>query len=173
MSEKNPSVKVLNFLQTEVSSVVNHADPEESLIFRNLLGHLLAPPASLSSVTPAIRNPDERKSSDLETRSHASDDVWTNTLDEDQLMAATASAPTSPPTETPPIEPPPQKHILSADALRSIPDPLEISSDAGGENLSGERYQQRMDIFDSLLLFVGDQWKAPNGNLVDMVDWDG
>lgn len=173
MSETNPPVKVLNFLQTEVSSVVNHGDPNESAIFRNLLGHLLTPPSSSSSATSSEhRKADNRKSSDSPGHSNASDDEWTNTLDEDELMAATTSSTTPPFTGPHPILSPLNKYTLSAAALCSVPDALEFNGDVGGggEDLSGERYRQRTEIFDSLLLFVGDQWKSPSGNLVDMID---
>jgi muskelin len=178
MSETSNPVKALNFLQTEVSSVVDHGNPEETSIFRNLLSHLLTPPLSSSSVAlfPTVeRRLHKRKSSESQTPSSTSDDDWTNVLNEGEIVDDPAALTVPAFTEPYSAVVPTPKNILSADALRSASDPLESSGDADGveEILSGERYQQRMEIFDSLLLFVGEQWKAPNGDLVDMVDWDG
>jgi muskelin len=75
MALKDPPVKALNFLQTEVSSVVDHEDPEETAAFRALLAHLLTP----SSSTPVT----ELKQRKRRTESPG----WTNRLDEDEPMA--------------------------------------------------------------------------------------
>ena len=42
MCEEQPAVKALRYLQTEVSEVVDHTDPEETSVFRSLLAHLLS-----------------------------------------------------------------------------------------------------------------------------------
>ena len=45
MCEEVPPIRALNFLQNEVSSVVDHRSAEETEMFRSLLTHLLTPPA--------------------------------------------------------------------------------------------------------------------------------
>ena len=49
MCEDGPPVKALNFLQTQVSSVVDHSNAKETETFRALLTHLLAPPSLSAS----------------------------------------------------------------------------------------------------------------------------
>jgi muskelin len=46
MCGEGSPVKALQFLQTQVSSVVDHGDAEEAETFRSLLTHLLAAPSS-------------------------------------------------------------------------------------------------------------------------------
>lgn len=48
MCEDAPPIKALTFLQTKVSSVVDHGDAEETATFRSLLSHLLAVPSGPS-----------------------------------------------------------------------------------------------------------------------------
>lgn len=56
MCEDVPALKALNFLQTEVSSVVDHSDAKEAEVFRSLLTHLLAP-GETADATPSPTNP--------------------------------------------------------------------------------------------------------------------
>lgn len=55
MCEQDSPVKALQFLQKEVSSVVDHSSPAEAETFRSLLTHLLAPPAQTLSVPARLK----------------------------------------------------------------------------------------------------------------------
>ena len=48
MCEEVPPIRALNFLQNEVSSVVDHRSADETELFRSLLTHLLAPPVPVT-----------------------------------------------------------------------------------------------------------------------------
>jgi hypothetical protein len=168
MCEEASPVKALNFLQTEVSSVVDHNDPQETEIFRSLLSHLLAPP-------PAT-DPSEALRSDVHfptpprkrTRPNTPDESWTNRLDEDEVMgdpATSVSADAIAPKTRNPVR------VISSQALRGMEDAEErMSRNDGGRPLPALRYEQRTRIFECLLEFVGEDSKQPSGNLVNMVD---
>ena len=51
MCEEVPPIRALNFLQNEISSVVDHRSAEETEMFRSLLTHLLAPPSPVPMPT--------------------------------------------------------------------------------------------------------------------------
>ncbi|KAF8134289.1 Muskelin N-terminus-domain-containing protein [Boletus edulis] len=131
MCEEQPAVKALRYLQTDVSDVVDHTDPEETSVFRSLLAHLLSPSAMLSKsvggVEASVPGPgssesksmdvDEREEPEREppkkrSRSNTPDDseVWTDVIDgEDEDVLAASHAPTCESTHTyTPTRPPTQ-----------------------------------------------------------------
>ncbi|KAH7910095.1 Muskelin N-terminus-domain-containing protein, partial [Hygrophoropsis aurantiaca] len=193
MCESQPyaPVQALRFLQTEVSAVVNHDDPEEAGVFRSLLEHLLSPapppPADTYSPLPLIqydngdgngddaggREPPKKRS---RSNSPEGEGAWTSSLegvdDADEVMALTLPA----------AEHSGRKRthaVLSMD-----PDPLELELEAAyhgqesgkgkaagtGREVSAERFQQRTEVFEGLLAFVAECSKEPRGSLLDMVD---
>jgi len=52
MCDEQPAVRALSFLQTEVSSVVDHGSADEAALFRSLLTHLLNPTTRSHPITP-------------------------------------------------------------------------------------------------------------------------
>jgi len=179
MCEDSAPLKALQFLQTEVSSVVDHKNAKETEVFRSLLMHLLSlpPPPSPTTTTEAtepppemVRTPsDSSESTGSEStatslregstrprkRSRGSGNWgWTNELGlEDEGEAGS-----------------PDVGVRSSvQALRGVPDPIEGPA---GEELSAERYAQRMEVFEGLLEFVGDGEgeKQPSESLLDLVE---
>jgi hypothetical protein len=47
------------------------------------------------------------------------------------------------------------------------PEDGEVGDEAS--SLSAERFQQRTEVFESLVVFVGENAKQPSGNLLDMM----
>ena len=96
MCEEQPAVRALSFLQTEVSSVVDHSSTEEATLFRSLLTHLLNPTIRSRPITPGNgvrrqghgQNHQHQEGSRKRSRS---EDDWTNRLsgesDEDVDMS--------------------------------------------------------------------------------------
>ncbi|PIL35929.1 hypothetical protein GSI_01589 [Ganoderma sinense ZZ0214-1] len=157
MCEDGPPIKALTFLQTRVSSVVNHEDPDEAKVFRALLSaHLLsAPPRPLpfsgsgsGTSTPTATRP------------------GTNTI-----PAALPSGRED--------SPPPRKRSRPSSPM---PDPdaedsvIRLDNDPGeegGNPPSPERYRQRTAMFEKLLGFINEDAKQPDMNLMDMLSTDG
>ena len=170
MCEEQPAVKALRYLQTEVSDVVDHTNPEETSVFRSLLAHLLVPSALLSVGEPSIPSKDvvEREEPPKKrSRPNTPDEVWTNVIDgEDddgqQLVSHT-------PPETIPRCSTPGKR--SRTVLQMDEDPVETRMrEQGRKSVSAERFSQRTEMFESLLAFVGEEVKQPKGSLLDLVD---
>ena len=182
MCEEVPPIKALNFLQNEVSSVVDHRSAEETEMFRSLLTHLLASPhkqgkmstpshhnrhslshssdSSISTTTTALEHEDSRESSNRPRKRSRSDpdegsegEVWTSEIAEDYSQGISDG---------------------SSTRLRDMVDPLEAMI-RGGEDctgmpqLTGARYSQRTEVFEYLLKFIGDSEKQPSDNLLDFV----
>jgi hypothetical protein len=166
MCEEVPAVKALSFLQNEVSTTVDHNNPEETSIFRSLLSHLLVPS---KPSTPAI----SRRSSDPDTtgadsesedsgappkkrsRQSTPEEAWTSKLDEGELMMERAW---------------PDYSLRSNRAIVSMKeDAEELGLRDSANPLSAERFQQRTEVFESLLKFVGEDAKQPSSNLLDMI----
>jgi hypothetical protein len=166
MCEEVPAVKALNFLQNDVSTTVDHNSLEETSTFRSLLSHLLIPskpptPAvSRRASDPGITGADsESEESDeppkKRSRQSTPEEAWTSRLDEEDIIAACAS---------------PSPSVQSSHAIVSMKeDPEEKSVRDSASPLSAEHFQQRTEVFESLLQFVGEDAKQPSGNLLDMV----
>jgi muskelin len=167
MCEEGPAVKALNFLQNDVSMTVDHNDPEETSVFRSLLSHLLVPS---KPPTPAIsRRPSDLGTAEAESESDDSDappkkrsrqstpeEAWTSKLGEDDVTAESTSS----------------GHSLHSDrAIVSTKEKNPEDGEVGDEasSLSAERFQQRTEVFESLVVFVGENAKQPSGNLLDMM----
>lgn len=87
MCEEQPAVRALSFLQTEVSSAVDHSSTDEAALFRSLLTHLLNPTIRSRPITPGSgarrqghghgQNHQHQEGSRKRSRS---EDDWTNRL---------------------------------------------------------------------------------------------
>ncbi|PPR03546.1 hypothetical protein CVT24_007035 [Panaeolus cyanescens] len=192
MCEESPPFTALSFLKKDVSEVVDHKNPKESELFRALMKHLLSNPdagltksaigtpitprspargsTSLSS-SPSM-SPSREDARELSSRprkrpkpERQESGVWTNEFEEE--MPAFPVIPTHD----------------GVQHLRDVVDPLEAvirgkspgvggGSDGGDvvPHLSGERYGQRTEVFESLLKFVMDGEKQPSESLLDLVD---
>lgn len=188
MCEEMPPIKALNFLQTEISAVVDHTDAQEAEAFRSLLTYLLTPSSSTSAAStkePAKEEEHDdlppRKRSRSDPPDHDSDPdhergdqegVWTDKLGDEDEDEHTHSH---------------SMRAVSAFSLQGIEDPLERvfrrernrgSEDAGeqesssGGGLSGARFSQRNEVFESMLQFVAESEKQPEGRLLDIIDVD-
>lgn len=144
-------MKALAYLQTEVSSVVDHADPEDSRIFRSLLSHLLSPSTAPSEAALT------RKRS-REDDSPAKPSV---TLDEDDPMAPPASPVRSPSTST----------SASRSVISLEPDPEETNIGIAAP-VSPARFKQRTEVFEQLMVFVNADAKQPDKDLARLINVD-
>lgn len=164
MCEDGAPIKALTFLQTRVSSVVNHEDAEEARTFRALLSaHLLAAPAR-----PPVASSSSRPASSLG-------------FGAGPVAGASASAHAD--------SPPPRKRSrpsspasgggsgidagaeVGAAVIRYDEDPLEAADGASAP--SPERYRQRTEMFERLLGFVNAEAKQPEESLMEMWSGDG
>ncbi|KAI0335160.1 hypothetical protein GY45DRAFT_1317686 [Cubamyces sp. BRFM 1775] len=147
MCEDGPPIKALTFLQTKVSAVVNHDDPQEAQAFRSLLS------AHLLSAFP--------RSAPGET-------------------ASSSSRPTSVagPSTAREDSPPPRKRSRSSSPARTSDDASIIRwerdpCEAEGTAPSPERFRQRTEMFERLMVFINEDAKQPDKDLLDVLSNDG
>lgn len=175
MCEDGPDVTALAYLQTDVASVVDHANAEEAATFRSLLIHLLARPSRPISKTPrpvpSEIAPSAGPSSSPQgeqlprnlkrTRSESESEHSRTEREGDHTVIAAQDVSMA---EVCDFE----------DGTRSVvrmDEDLEESSRSGASvPPSGERYKQRTQVFERLLLFVNDDEKQPQKDLLDLVD---
>ncbi|KAK0240471.1 Muskelin N-terminus-domain-containing protein [Armillaria nabsnona] len=145
MSETVSQVKALAFLQTDVSSVVDHNDPTETELFRSLLTHLLTPqpPALVAQKYPSEHEDSPPRKRSRPNTPEDDTEVWTNEVA---------------------IKSPMERLSISGDLLRRAAEPE-------GE-VDAERFKQRTEVFEELLGYVSSDAKQPDGSLLDMVDAD-
>jgi hypothetical protein len=190
MCEEVAPIRALNFLQNEVSNVVDHKSPEETEMFRSLLTHLLAP----APVPP----PSTEKMASMSTSSHhrhsfssdSSKSTTTTTSLEHEDSRESSSRPKK--RSRSDLDEGSEgdvwtNEIAEDDAqgfsnggsmqrLRDMVDPLEVmirEEDDGGPEpqsyLTGARYSQRTEVFEQLLKFITDGEKQPSDSLLDLV----
>lgn len=194
MCEEMEPVPALQFLQNEVSNVVDHDNHEESEAFRSLLQYLLSPstnptlppsapmkPPRSSSEDPSClaegSGPKSRRSSDSDSSGE-----WTNRLPGEESVD---EEDTEGQSEDDTVEGRGEGEDGRASfdfekrgvavMLRGIVDPLEFRANAGPEvnakalKLTSERYRQRTEVFSSILEFISKEHKEPDGDLLHMV----
>ena len=191
MCEEMPPVKALNFLQTEVSAVVDHSDAEEAEAFRSLLTYLLTPSRSVARTKePASEEEHDesppRKRSRSNTPDHNNDHydhnndpdrldnegTWTDKLgdeDEDEHVHSHSMRGVGI-SELKGIEDP-MERIVRRERNREGEDRAERGNDSDGK-LSGARFSQRNEVFEGMLEFVAQSEKQPEGSLLDIIDGD-
>ncbi|KAH9858497.1 Muskelin N-terminus-domain-containing protein [Lenzites betulinus] len=144
MCEDGPPIKALTFLQTRVSEVVNHEDPEEAKDFRSLLSaHLLSAFPRAIDVVPTAE-PDTAM------------EVSTDTERMDSLPQSKPLCSSSSERGLKPI-------------IRWEEDPVEESD---GTAPAPDRFRQRTEMFERLMTFINEDAKQPEQNLVDMLSED-
>lgn len=140
MCETETSLTALQYLQSEVSSVVNHHSEKESAAFQKLLTFLLSRP--MSPIAPS-----RPQSLPHPTDHHkAVEDAADVDMSEDAATAADSKA-----------------FPLSGAMARA-----SLGGEADGTR-SDELYNQRLKCFDSILEFVDPKAKQPKTDLVDLV----
>jgi len=198
MCEEQPAVRALSFLQTEVSSVVDHSSMNEAALFRSLLTHLLNPTTRSRPITPGSggrgRRNEHGQSRQLQEGSRKrsrSEDDWTNRLsgesDEDvDMNNGTSASPTGitvltmgdDPLEhsirTPPgSAPTPPNTSADLNDPHSASEPVSVStatSTVQPSPPSPTRFKQRVEVFEALLEFINENAKEPSGNLLDCIN---
>ncbi|THH29268.1 hypothetical protein EUX98_g4922 [Antrodiella citrinella] len=158
MCEDTPPVTALAYLQTEVSSVVDHSDSEEARVFRSLLSHLLTPaPKLMPGLTPL-----EHSNSATQKRKRSPEEVMI--VDEDEVM------------EEEPEDATDRDNGMDAEPIHPVVsfqrDATEELSDVDHPYPSPERYKQRTEVFEQLMKFINEDARQPEQNLWDMIDVD-
>lgn len=163
MCEDVPPVKALTFLQTQVSSVVDHSNSQEQEVFRSLLTHLLAlppklPPTQSTSATPSgsTRRSEFDAARDAEKRLSQSiglheDEEMKDSTDNRACVETTAAAVES--------------------QIRPEEEPQEVAAPVSADP-STARFKQRTQVFEKLLTFVNEDAKQPDKNLLDLINTD-
>jgi len=195
MCEEVPPIRALNFLQNEVSSVVDHRSAEETELFRSLLTHLLAPPVPVPTHTTMSVSTSSRHERPPSHHSHHSSDSSNSTITtalEHEDSRESSSRPKkrsrSDPDEGSEGEIWTSEIVDysegfdnggSSQRLRDVVDPQESmvrgEDDRGGggapgvPELTGARYSQRTEVFEYLLKFIADNEKQPSNSLLDLV----
>ncbi|KAG7098462.1 hypothetical protein E1B28_000408 [Marasmius oreades] len=154
MCEESPAVRALAFLQNEVSSVVNHHDPEEAESFRTLLTHLLSSHSMPGS--PPLHEVPERSGETLPPRKRTRPNTPEQSpvrLSRTEAGGATTGTSSSRSAG---------KNV--AERMLETKDPLEPATDASSE----QRFQQRNEVFEKILHFIDQDEKQPTSNLLDL-----
>ena len=198
MCEEVPPIRALNFLQNEVSSVVDHRSAEETEMFRSLLTHLLAPPVPMPTHTKekmTFMSTSYRH--DCHSPSHTSDSSNSTTTialeheDSRESSSRPKKRSRSDPDEGSESEVWTSEiadysegfghgsSSSSSQRLRDMVDPQEAiirgedgrggGSASGVPRLTGARYSQRTEVFEYLLKFIADNEKQPADSLLDLV----
>jgi hypothetical protein len=177
MCEEQPPLKALRYLQTDVSEVVDHNNPEETSIFRSLLAHLLAPATPLVIDDPSVTSRDviePHEPPKKRSRPNTPDEAWTDVIDGDddgELSPVNPSAGYAPSSPLPPFNTLVGTQKRNRSILQMDEDAEEATfRDGGTKPLSAERFRQRTEVFEGLLVFVGEDAKQPEGSLLDLVD---
>ena len=193
MCEEVPPIRALNFLQNEVSSVVDHRSAEETEMFRSLLTHLLAPVPVPTHATEKLVSQSTSSHHDRHSPSYSSDSSSSTTTTalehEDSRESSSRPKKRSRPDPdegsegdiwTSEIADCSQgfSNGSSTQRLQDMVDPLEAmirgEGDRGGapgmSQLTGARYSQRTEVFEYLLKFIADSEKQPSHSLLDLVE---
>ena len=185
MCEEAPPVKALNFLQNEVSGMVDHKNTEETEIFRSLLTHLLAPapvpPLTTEKMAFASKSSHHHRHSPSDS-SNSSNSTTTTSLEHEDSREGSSR-----PRKRSRADPEGSEgdvwtneiaeddsQGLGSTRLQDMVDPLEaiIRGGDGGDSarpLTGARYSQRTEVFEHLLKFIADGEKQPSDSLLDLV----
>jgi len=160
MCEDATPVTALAYLQTEVSSVVDHLDSEETRVFRSLLSHLLTPPPK------AIPGPTTPVYPDLATQKRKRSSAETTAFDEDEWMDEASETTSDSDTH--------KQAELPGPVISFQRDDAEEAFVGAGDHPSPspERYKQRTEVFEKLMKFVNEEARQPEQNLWDMIDVD-
>ncbi|THH02259.1 hypothetical protein EW026_g555 [Hermanssonia centrifuga] len=159
-----PPLKALAYLQTDVSSVVDHSDAEETRVFRSLLSHLLIPSAVTISApaTPPVVKPYQGGSPMKTTPDKELEEDEAMTDSDTGVLASKSGG-------------------EAIDATRDLERPLVISMDRdpeekdinGGIPSSAEQFKQREKLFEMLMEYINEDAKQPDRDLMRLINVDG
>lgn len=189
--EANP-VAALNFLQKEVANVVDHQNLQEEEQFRGLLSYLLSPLSrldpqhplkpTLSHMSSSLESHSTSRSSSLEHEDTREGSSRPRKRSRSERDTEARSSTTSSGEESGiwtnefPVE---ELHANGVDSdsgirfLCDTNDPLETGfRGEHADSLSGPRYNQRTEVFESLLKFVNDSEKQPDLSLLVFAEND-
>ena len=191
MCEEQPAVRALSFLQTEVSSVVDHSSMDEAALFRSLLTHLLNPtprPCPITANTGRGRRHEHgqiHQHQEGSRKRSRSEDDWTNRLsgesDEDVDMSNGTLGPltgiTTLSMEEDPLErdvrTPPSESCAEFNDPCSPSEPVVVSTATSMNEFPPPcptRFKQRVEVFEALLEFINENAKEPSGDLLDCIN---
>jgi muskelin len=139
-----PSLSALLYLQTSLSSITDHSDESEATAFRSCMSYLLAvPPRQQYTVADRGERMDEDDPAD-ESNADAG-------VERDEASAERGK-----------------------DGMVSVQDltPRWPVKEAGGA-VDQRTYEQRTQVFESLLRFFAPADQQPGEDLVDIVRWEG
>jgi len=163
MCDEVVPVKSLTFLQNEVANVVDHNNDAEEDSFRSLLTHLLQPSLPMVDPDHSRFQPSSSRSTIASPASTPSEHElgWTNELpaDEDTVMADALVV------DSTNLD---FNGTMVGEAAAIMDDPHELRI-REGRRLSSMRFNQRTDVFESLLSFISPEAKQPGGSLLDML----
>lgn len=174
-----PPIKALNYLQTEVSSVVDHSNAEETSVFRSLLGYLLVPSESSGFKKPPTRDDVPSRleipaglatgeSSPMKIVSPENEPEGESIMfvAKDEEMGEFVASPTSTDVDSKESTVPAPRQAVTMQA-----DPIEREI-SGGKAPSAEIFKERTDVFEQLMVFVNDDAKQPDKDLIKLVNLD-
>jgi len=164
-STPQEQVKALNFLRKEIHSAVDHTDPIEAADYRALLTYLLMP----TPFTPTRRPSDGEEGTEpprKRSRPSSPEETWTSDLETSMEVPAVDEdrALTPAPSISPPS--PPRRWAL----LKMDEDAEERCLRKEGSAVSADTFRQRTKVFESLMAFVSEEDKQPEGSLVDFMN---
>lgn len=157
LCEDATPLKALSYLQTEVSAVVDHGNPEEATVFRALLSHLLLPPGS-DIPAPLTRKRTREDSPIASTRP-------SNSEDDPMTAFSSPAGMESPPTQD--AEQDSTRHSL----ISFAEDPDEIAPTSGNPP-SAMRFRQRTTVFEQVMTFINADARQPEKDLLLMINVD-
>ena len=176
MCAEAPPIKALSYLQTEVSAVVDHSDPDETSLFRSLLAYLLAPPdgddVAGEGHAPTRLEPPPRSTSPGQLSPMKVDPTdktsEMHTEDTDESMGEEAAVEHSLITSDADDEADPAPTKTGRQPVVSMEeDPIEAGI-AGGRAPSAKRYEERTAVFEQLMVYVNEDAKQPDKDLLAM-----
>lgn len=156
MCAKDSMIAALQYLQSEISAVVDHQDEEESAAFRRLLSFLLSRPP-----TPVKPLPVEKVDEDA-----VMGDADVNTAD----AAISGEPSSSSKSATNGLS-----HDLhngnAYDKGRATGPTMPSTTEGSGRHTvdGDETHRQRTAVFERLLAFVDPSVKQPKADLVDLI----
>ena len=160
MCEDSEPVRALTFLQTQVSAVVDHTNPEETNVFRSLLTHLLVP-ATRSTPKASLPYPTRTGDSSVTpARKRSRPDTPTESEEQDEVMADET---TGKKADT----------LLVMEGLTLFkPDLIEYKHSPDKVKVSEARFRQRTEVFEELMKFVNEDVKQPERDLFSLINID-
>ncbi|KAK4054316.1 hypothetical protein OIO90_003549 [Microbotryomycetes sp. JL221] len=151
MCQTRPTLMALDYLQTTLSSVVDHSDQDEANQFRQCMTSLLsAPPKNNCDVTMSNASTSSLPSHHAIVGDNVEEDGSTSVSNLDEVSTTTSSSTVS----------------LNEEEPISIQSNGSISNEVKTKLL----YQQRQELFEKLMEFMMDNETQPKLDLIDLAN---